>query len=90
MARDREKIVVRARRSSYTHVRSYRNSRIDSLANSQYTVWPIFNHQFGLFSITNLDISHTNYAPILPLALIVHEFLRRGGARPRKSPSDVG
>ena len=24
------------------------------------------------------------------LALIVHEFLRRGGARPRKSPSDVG
>ena len=26
----------------------------------------------------------------LPLALIVHEFLRRGGARPRKSPSDVG
>ena len=25
-----------------------------------------------------------------PLALIVHEFLRRGGARPRKSPSDVG
>ena len=24
------------------------------------------------------------------LTLIVHEFLRRGGARPRKSPSDVG
>ena len=27
---------------------------------------------------------------IKQLALIVHEFLRRGGARPRKSPSDVG
>ena len=27
---------------------------------------------------------------LLHLALIVHEFLRRGGARPRKSPSDVG
>ena len=30
------------------------------------------------------------YGPVVYLALIVHEFLRRGGARPRKSPSDVG
>ena len=27
---------------------------------------------------------------LVRLTLIVHEFLRRGGARPRKSPSDVG
>ena len=35
------------------------------------------------------DDSGTHYTPP-ELALIVHEFLRRGGARPRKSPSDVG
>ena len=45
--------------------------------------------------LIDCDPSDTRIAIVVsrteaPLTLIVHEFLRRGGARPRKSPSDVG